>query len=388
MKKFAVFAIVTALMLFVAVPGFAATIPIGSQVDSSDIFVGSGNFYGTEGGVALVSSDVIDLKLDDPFNLEFFWGETPSEVDGMFIRTVDESGSVSGSFDIFNVDSVDIDFETESWFGATFPEDSISVSPDSGDLIVSGDQDMVVSWDFSVVEGNRLVYGGYDADWKSQFGGDGYFAIGAIKVETDPTYCVLGVYQVTSSDNPPLMAKEEDMTSGTDALLTPFGSLSLYEFKYLDSFEISNLDENISFTLDRESEGYLAIVLQNWGRNAFNLDKAPYFTFLGEDLLFTKGFIGGAPITAADPSEVGSGISVMIIPGDGEDFTPIANMNGMYSISLGGAGEISFEWHGEDEIITEEDDTVNTSSGGGCSVGFLAPSALLLILPLLFMKRK
>ncbi len=66
----------------------------------------------------------------------------------------------------------------------------------------------------------------------------------------------------------------------------------------------------------------------------------------------------------------------------------INDLNGSFDIPVfygsaqdGGEGTIHLEW---DEHIPDD----FKSSGGGCSVGFLAPSALLLLLPLLFMRKR
>ena len=66
----------------------------------------------------------------------------------------------------------------------------------------------------------------------------------------------------------------------------------------------------------------------------------------------------------------------------------INDLNGSFDIPVfygsgqdGGEGTIHLEW--DDDIpITSK------NSGGGCSVGFIAPSALLLLLPLLFMRKR
>ena len=373
MKKFVVF-MLTALMLFVALPGFAVVDP-GSQTDTADIFVGTGNFF-SAGGTPLINSDDIGLRVIASNAVTFKWyGNDQPYLDGMFIRTYEETGSVSGSFDI---SSEEISMEYDDAMG-------LSIFPER-DTFVSGDYGVTVSWDFGAVSGRRVIYGGIDADLGDS---SNYFAIGAIKVEQDPTFRV-AVYKVATPEvvNDYFYPSLDDEDDPDYELLASFN-------------DVTSADMDLSFTLDRASDGYLVIAIQNWWQNELRLGKHVDVNLLGEDLVLTDNIIDYSKVIYdLTDGQVGSGMSALVIPSDYDifwqsSFSPswysyfsLNVLNGSFdfpvfygSVEDGGEGNIHLEWD-DDMPIT------SGSSGGFCSVGFTAPSALLLLLPLLFMRKR
>ena len=373
MKKFVVF-MLTALMLFVAVPGFAVVDP-GSQTDSADIFVGTGNFF-SAGGTPLINSDDIGLRVGGQA-VTFWWDGNDQPMDGMFIRTFEETGSVSGSFDI-SYEEISMEYDDAT---------GLSIFPGRA-TFVSGDYGVTVSWDFGAVSGRRVIYGGIDADL-----GDSstYFAIGAIKVEQDPTFRV-AVYKVATPEvvNDYFYPSLDDEDDPDYELLASFN-------------DITSTDMDLAFTLDQASEGYLVIAIQNWWKNELRLGKHVEVDLLGEDLVLTDNIIDySKAIYGLTDGQVGSGMSALVIPSDHDlfwqsslspslsqySYLPISDLNGSFDIPVfygsvqdGGEGNIHLEW--------DDDIPITSRNGGGfCSVGFLAPSALLLLLPLMFMRKR
>ncbi len=364
----------TALMLFVAVPGFAVVDP-GSQSDSADIFVGTGNFF-SAGGTPLINSDDIGLRVGGQA-VTFWWDGNDQPMDGMFIRTLEETGSVSGSFDI-SYEEIFMDYDDAT---------GLSIFP-GRDTFVSGDYAVTVSWDFGAASGLRVLYGGIDADFGDS---TNYFAIGAIKVEEDPTFRV-AVYKVETPD------------VVNDYFYPSLDDEDYPDYELLASFnDITSADMDLSFTLDQASEGYLVIAIQNWWKNELRLGKHVEVDLLGEDLALTGDAIEYSKVIYdLTDGQVGSGMSALVIPSDPNiiwqsslspslsqySYLPIDELNGSFDIPVfygsmqdGGQGTIHLEW--DDDIpITSK------NSGGGCSVGFLVPSALLLLLPLMFMRKR
>ena len=368
MKKIVILMLV-ALMLFVAVPGFAAVNP-GSQIDSADIFVGTGNFF-SAGGTPLINSDVIDLKLVSSDGLEFLWGDSVIPMDGMFVRTTEEAGTVSGSFDIFD-DGIIWDYEDET---------GLSIFPER-DNFVSGDYQVTVSWDFGATNGRRVLYGGIDTDYPLSSGS--YFAVGAIKVEEDPAFRV-AVYKVES---PEVVQDYFYPTPDDDDDLS---------YELLASFnDITSADMDLTFTLDQESEGYLVIAIQNWWKNELLLGKHVDVNLLGEDLALPGNAIEYSKVIYdLTDGRVGSGMSALVIPSEGDllpdsmvparrMYFPIKDLNGSFDIPLtyedSNDATIRLEW--------DEDIPITSTGGGSCSIGSLPPSVFLLMLPILLMRKK
>lgn len=374
MKKLAVFAIVAALMLFVAVPGFAFTmetvIDPGSLTGDSDILVGTFELGGIE---ACCSDDVIslDLHLDWQGKAQFDWG-SESDVGGMFIRTTKVSGDVSGLFNVFNINSVDISYELYSGDFYGFDLDSLNqnVSFDNGGSLDTGLNGLKVLWDFSGLDTSRFVISEILTTISEDLDG---FAVGALKIDETSNY-TLAVVALDPSD--------------TDWIYGVFPNSRLLGVRNL-----SNLQDGVSITYTEEDEDSLfLLLLQNWSKDELiaSVDVGVKENFVADDFL---GLEAPAdlmvtfpifPLNVKNSERIGSGTTFGLVPskpGDGPVYT-IGELNGSFDISFGNGDKLSIS-------LTEEENSVPTStSSGGCSVGFLAPSALLLMLPLLFLNRK
>lgn len=369
LKKFAVFTVVAALMLFVAVPGFAeieppTVIDPGSLTGDSDILVGRFAF----GVEACCSDDAIDLELTEEG--DFNW-DINSDVDGMFVRTTEDSGSVSGPFNIFNIDSVDITYDiySEDFFG--FDVDSLNQNVSFDPIVESLDNSntLIASWDFSGLDNSRFVVNQILATIGSS---DYGFTIGALKIDETPCYTVA------------LVAEDP---SEVDLQPYEYVNSRIMGINKLDSFEDGQI-----FTYKEGEEDYqLRILIQNWGKDELVLESGTgtFENLIADDFigLTSLNNLGVSfplfPLDVKNSNKIGSGTTFSIIPWNGEDGAyTIGELNGSFDISFGDKGTLSIS-------LTEEDNSVPTnSSGGGCSVGFIAPSALLLMLPLLFLNRK
>lgn len=344
----------------------------GSQVDSSDILVGEGNFL--EGYARITGiSDTMDLSLinvsvaPDVVNLEFNFNDNDiTGIDGMFVRTLEETGSIKGSFDIFNIASVDITYDS-------FAGPGMYASPDVSGL-VSGDQAFEIGWDYGqLAEGRRQTFFLLDADTTDSFFSDGEaIAVGAIKVDPDPEFTVV-VYKVENQD---AIDYYFDLYDDTAPL-----AMEYEEPEVLYSARVDSLDITLpSFLLEQDSEGYLMIGLQNWWKNEIVLAEEPYLNFIGEDLIVTDGEPYAAELMLNNPEQIGSGTSAFISAG------AIADLGGSFTVPFANEKEMTFQWDGEDS--TSDTDVENSSGSGGCNVGVLGSFAGLLLLPLLFLIRR
>lgn len=341
----------------------------GSQEGSADILVGEGNFLVEYARITGIS-DSMDLSLvnvpvpPDDVNLEFnFNDNNVTGIDGMFVRTLEETGSITGSFDIFNIDSVDITYDDVIGSG-------MYASPDVSGL-VSGDQVFEIGWDFKqLAEGRRETYFLLDSDPKDGYSGSGEtIAVGVIKVDSDPEFTVV-VYKVENED-----ALKEYFDLYDDTMPLEVNQYEVPEVLY--SARVESLDVTLpTFVLEQDSDGLLVIALQNWWKNEIVLTEQPYLNFVGEDLIVTSGEPYGAELELNNPEQIGSGTSVFINAGT------IADLGGLFTVPFANEKEMTFQWDGEDI------DVENSSGSGGCNVGVLGSFAGLLLLPLLFLIRK
>lgn len=382
MKKFVVF-MLAALMLFVTVPGFAVTmdtsIDPGPLTGDSDILVGNINFSPFGGGISAVcSDDVIRLELVDETG-RFDWKSTPDQsfVDGMFIRTTNVSDDAWGSFDIFNVASVepisyDIfeeDFEDFMGFDIDLlNKDHLTFTPVANEL-TNSNYPFHAHWDFSGLDTSRFVFNeilvttseGVDA-----------FGVGVIKVNEIPRYTVAVLAVEPYPDGAPaaLVAAADDEDDVA----------SILGIRTLDS-----LDSELTFDYGKEYEDYnLLVLIQNWSKDELTLDSVVGTKdhWLADDFISVEGLdtpVATFPLVVDTVNKVGSGMSCTIMPSmpdDGPTYT-IGGLNGSFDISFGDKGTLNLN-------LNEE----GRSSGDGCSVGFLSPFTALLMLPLMFMRKK
>lgn len=374
MKKIAVL-MFAVLMVFVALPGFAATmetsIDPGPLTGDSDILVGTIDFSLDGGIVPVCSDDKINLDLVDSFGLEFLWGDSPGTlVDGMFIRTTDDSGSVSGSFDIFDVASVkpiSYDIYEDDFVGFDINllnQDHVSFDPPVEGL--GNSNPFTVSWDLSGLDTSRFAFN--EILVTASYGVDA-FGIGVIKVDETPRYtlalCIVDPV-------------EEDI----DRIL---GIKTLSDLQ-------SSPDDDLNFIYTEEEKDHvLYIVIQNWSKDEIDLitEDCDTLNLLADDFLSLASpeDIGVTfplfPLSVLNEKKIGSGTTLFIMPcSEPEVAQTVGGLNGSFDISFGDKGTLSIN-------LTEEDNSVPPNTGSdGCSVGFLSPFAALLLLPLMFMRKK
>jgi len=362
MKRYAVMMLV-AFMLFASVPGFAAgpnPIDPGSLNGTSDILVGGFDF----GISACCSGDVVSLDLRQ--SGDFDW-ETFSDVDGMFIRTIENSGNISGSFDVFNIDSVDITYDvySEDFFG--FDVDSLNQNVSFDDHGFSSvPTSLDISWDFSDIGSSRFVFKQILATISSDEYG---FGVGALRIDETPTYTIA------------VIARETDRED--------FGP----ESRILGVRDISDLSGNLSFTYTEDEEDLtVMVILQNWSQNEIRISKSfdtPVETFNllvddlnglsdPQDFMVSFPFF---PLNVANSTNVGSATSFGFMPLASEDYLTIGNLNGNININFSSPDATL-------GINLQEEGSNTGGSSGGCALGFLTPIALLLIAPLLVLLKK
>lgn len=369
MKRYAVMMLV-ALMLFVAVPGFADDpidpIDPGSLNGSFDILAGAFSL----GITPLYSGDVVSLDLassDGVFNWEIY-----PEVDGMFIRTVTNSGNISGSFDVFNIDSVDITYDvySEDFFGFDVDSLNTNVSFDPPANELSNSNNLTVSWDFSDIGSSRFVFKQILATISSDVTG---FGVGALKVDETSTYTVAVITLDPSEGEGP-------------------GAAS----RILGVKNLSNLnhDLTLNYTKDEEDFGVM-VLIQNWSRNeleiidSFDTEISSSDMLVDDlnglsdpqDLMVSFPFF---PLRVANSLKIGSGISFGFIPvedSERETYIPLGNLNSKININFTSPNVTL-------GINFQEEGSNTGGSSGGCALGFLTPFALLLIAPLLILLKK
>ena len=385
MKKFVVF-MLTALMLFVAVPGFAIDIadPIdpGPLTGDSDILVGNIDFSGLDGGISAVcSDDRIRLELVVESG-RFDWNSTPSHsnLDGMFIRTTacvaDDHDYGWGDFDILNIGSVHItydiyskDFGDLSGFDIDLlNQDHVSFSPAADAL--ENSNNFNVYWDFSGLETSRFAFKEIIATSSDDVEA---FGVGVIKVDETPHYtvAVLAVERYAVGAPAAMIAAADDDDDDSGASI-------------LGIMTIDSLDSELTFEYGEEDKDRnLFVLIQNWSKDelVFDAGSGTKEHLLADDFIGVEGLdtpVAIFPLVVNTANLIGSGMSCAIMPSEPMDgpFYTIAGLNGKFNISFGNKGTLG--------IILDEE---GKSSGGGCSVGFIAPSALLL-LPLLFMRKR
>ncbi len=379
MKKFVVFMFV-ALFVFVTVPGFAADpiVPIdpGPLTGDSDILVGNIDFSPFGGISAVCSDDRIRFELTNEYGT-FDWNSTPVQqnVDGIFIRTTDLSDYALGTFDIFNIDSVDItydiyskDFEDFEGFDVDLLNQNVTFTPVSSAL-ENSNVSFHAFWDFSGLETSRFVFNEIIATISDDVDA---FGVGVIKVDEDPCYTV-AVFAVDPQPTrvpAALVAAADDDDSGA----------SILGIRTLDS-----LDSELTFEYGPEDEDrHLLVMIQNWSKDELIYDAGSGTKdhYLADDFIAVEAMdtpVAIFPLKVDTLTQIGSGMSCAIMPSmpdDGPLYT-IGGLDGSFDISFGDKGTLSIS-------LDEE----GKSSGGGCSVGFLAPSALLLLLPLMFMRKR
>ncbi len=383
MKKFVVFMLV-ALMLFVALPGFAVQteptiIDPGPLNGDSDILVGEIDFSPFGGISAVCSDDRIRLELTNEGGV-FDWNSAPAQydVDGMFIRTTAVSSYAQGTFGIFNIDSVDItydiyeeDFEHFTGFDVDLlNQDNMSFSPDA-DALVNSNSSFHASWDFSELETSRFVFNEIIATISDDVDA---FGVGVIKVDETPRYtvAVLAVERYAVGAPAAMIAAADDDDDDSGASI-------------LGIMTIDSLDSELTFEYGEEDKDRnLFVLIQNWSKDelVFDAGSGTKEHLLADDFIGVEGLdtpVAIFPLVVNTANLIGSGMSCAIMPSEPMDgpFYTIAGLNGKFNISFGNKGTLG--------IILDEE---GKSSGGGCSVGFLAPSALLLLLPLMFMRKR